>query len=108
MYHPFAQFIYSGTKPIFKSSYPTIIPSTDKEIRDMRQAAQAGQQVSISVKQLAHYYTSGYTFYVADKDISELKPCTKQNYELALTSVDKLLLKPGQVFNYNNHLKKLQ
>ena len=109
MYHPFSQsFIYSGTKPIFTSSYPAIIPSTDKEIRDMRQAAQAGQKISISLKQLAHYYLSSYTFYVADKDISQLKPCTKTNYELALTSVDKLLLKPGQVFNYNNHLKNLK
>lgn len=103
-----ASFIYSGTKPIFTSSYPAIIPSTDKEIRDMRQAAQARQKIILTMKQLAHYYLSWYTFYVADKDISQLKPCTKQNYELALTSVDKLLLKPGQVFNYNNHLKKLQ
>lgn len=109
MYQPFSpSFIYSGTKPIFKSSYPNIIPSTDKEIHDMRQAAQAGQKIGISVKQLAHYYLSGYTFYVADKDISALRPCTKTNYELALTSVDKLLLKPGQVFNYNNHLKNLK
>ena len=109
MYHPFAQsFIYSGTKPIFKSQYPTIIPHTEKEIRDMRQAVQAGQKVSISLKQLAHYYVSWYTFYVADKDISQLKPCTKTNYLLALSSVDQLLLKPGQQFNYNQHLEQLQ
>lgn len=109
MYKPeVASFIYSGTKPIFTSSYPVIIPSTDKEIHDMRQAAQSRQKIMLTMKQLAHYYTSGYTFYVADKDISQLKPCTKTNYELALTSVDKLLLKPGQVFNYNNHLKNLR
>ena len=109
IYQPFTtSFIYSGTKPIFTSSYPAILPSTDKEIRDMRQAAHEGLRIRISLQQLAHYYLSWYMFYVADKDIAALKPCTKTNYELALTSVDKLLLKPGQVFNYNNHLKKLQ
>lgn len=101
-------FLYSGTQPMFKNEYPSLLPVTKKEIVDMRQAAKEGKRISISLKQLAHYYISWFTFYVADKDISQLKPCTKQNYELALTSVDKLMLQPGQVFNYNNHLKDLQ
>lgn len=102
-----ASFIYSGTKPIFKTTYPSLIPSTQKEIRDMKQAAKEHQKIKISLKQLAHYYLNTYTFYVADKDISQLRPCSKTNYELGLTTIDKILLKPGQVFNYNDHLKVL-
>ena len=102
------EFIYAGTHPVFRKKYPSILPVTEKEIVDMKKATQEGKKVMISLQQLAYYYTSGFAFYVADKDISFLRPCSKTNYELALGSIDKIVLAPGQVFNYNNHIKDLQ
>lgn len=98
-------FIYSGAIPIWSTSYRSIFPQTQSELASLRKAAKDNKKVMFSLKYLAHHYLSGYVFYVADKNIGQLKSCTKKNYELALSSIDSLVLKPGQVFNYNNHLK---
>lgn len=43
-------------------------------------------------------------FYVSTKDISKLSKCNTHNYLIALESIDKLLLKPWEIFNANEVL----
>lgn len=47
---------------------------------------------------------SDLAFFVADKDISALKPCTKANYLLAFENLDGKIIKAGADFNFNHYL----
>jgi hypothetical protein len=102
-----SQFIYEGTNLLFAKKYPPLLPQTQAEKDDLREATAQQKTILITRNQLAHYYLSTFSFYVADKDISQLKPCTKQNYMTAFTSLDKRLWRQGTVLNLNAELQSL-
>ena len=94
-YQPYAtNFSYEGSTPLFTKQYPSLIPQTAKEIQDLVTAQQNHQLLHISLQQLAHYYLRQYTWYVVDKNIAQMKPCTKTNYLLAFHQLDHELLDP--------------
>jgi len=47
---------------------------------------------------------SDLAFYISEKDISQLKPCTKHNYLLAFETLDGKFIKAGSDFSFNRHL----
>ena len=102
-----SKFVYEGTSLIFGENSPPLLPQTQKEKDDLREAAIQHKTILITRKQLAHYYLTTFSFYVADKDISQLKPCTKQNYITAFSSLNKKTLPPNASLNLNAALQSL-
>ena len=64
-------------------------------------------RIRIPKKIIAQIQADTYRFYAVYNDTSMRKGCTLQNYEVALYSMDKVLLYPWQVFNFNKHITDL-
>ena len=62
------------------------------------------RKISFSRNDLAHYYAEQLSYYVADKDLSNLWTCTLTNYNLALESMDNYVFPVDWTFNANQHL----
>ena len=45
-----------------------------------------------------------YSYFPTDRDISEYGPCSSRNYYVAVISIDKKFLAPGDEFNVNRRI----
>lgn len=63
--------------------------------------------IRISKDTIAQIQADNYKFYAVYNDTSMRKWCSLQNYEVALYSMDKVFLYPGQIFNFNKHITDL-
>ena len=48
-----------------------------------------------------------YRFYSVKKDVSNQGKCSKTNYKVALSALDKLYIQPQQSFNINEKIANL-
>lgn len=56
---------------------------------------------------IAQIHAAWYTFYASYNDTSMRKWCAKTNYDIALASMDKVLLYPWHTLNFNKHISGL-
>lgn len=67
-------------------------------------AKTAKKQIQLPLALFGPLVVSDLAFFVADKDISSLKPCTKANYLLAFENLNGKIIKAGADFNFNHYL----
>jgi len=107
-YEPLSNsFNYYWATPIFKTKWNLYLqwePSTNKLVL---QAIESRERVSFSYKELAQYYAQHLSYFVADKDLTNLGNCSRKNYLLALNWIDWYILNPWNTFNINQKLSSL-
>lgn len=81
-----------------------LYPITEKRRKNLLLAQKKGEKIGFPLSFFAPFVVSDLAFYVSDKDISQLKPCTKHNYLLAFGTLDGKVIKAGSDFNFNRHL----
>ena len=108
-YQPFEQsFNYFGATPIFKTVGNKYLEWDEESLQLVDQAIKKWENIQISRKELAQYYAEHLSYFVADKDLTELWNCTRQNYLIALESLDWLIMNPWDIFDANTKLISLQ
>ena len=65
------------------------------------------KQVTFTYNELAQYYAEHLSYYVSDKDLTNLWRCTRINYILALEWMDGVIMNPWDRFNANEKLDSL-
>lgn len=105
-YHPFdSSFDYHGAIPLFESEWSPYLQDSDESKNLLIKAIKRREKIRFSYNELAKYYANKLSYFVSDKDLTNLWNCTRQNYLLALESMDNYILKPGQSFNVNQKLR---
>jgi len=69
--------------------------------------AHQNQKIHIPKSLIWYRQIQEYTLYVIYNDTSMRKWCTLHNYRVALESLNGLYLNPGDIFNYNDHISRL-
>jgi len=64
-------------------------------------------KIQISKQNLAQIIAQDYTFYAVYNDTSMRKWCTLHNYKVGLQSMDKVLLHPWEILNFNKQISWL-
>lgn len=107
-YQPFEkEFDYYWAKPIFTTSWSLYLQENEKSHQLISEAIEKNQTIKISYNELAQYYASHLSYFIADKDISKLWKCSKTNYLLAFNSLNDYILNPGNSLNMNKELIKI-
>lgn len=63
-----------------------------------------GGKAELPLSSFAPYAEQSLSYFISDKDISNLKPCTRTNYLLAFENLDGKVIKSGDYFNFNHYL----
>jgi hypothetical protein len=99
-------FIYESTIPLFQS-YKSFMPKSDRQKYLLASLQQQWKKISIPEKYIYYEKSKEFWFFVVRKDLSLLKPCTKQNYKVALNSFDNFILSPWKTINLNEYISYL-
>jgi hypothetical protein len=99
-------FTYESTTPFFQS-YKSIMPKSDRQKYLLANLQQQWKKISIPIKYIYYEKAKELWFFVVRKDLSLLKPCTKQNYKVALASFDNFILAAWKTINLNDHVSYL-
>ena len=86
------------------SKADNLYPLTEKRRQQLVLAHQKGKKIWFPLSFFASLVVPDLAFYISEKDISQLKPCTKHNYLLAFETLDGKLIKAGSDFSFNRHL----
>lgn len=104
-YEPFSSsFDYYWWTPKFKTEWNPFLKwdlQADQLIED---AIKWRKKIKISYNELAQYYAEHLSYFIADKDLTNLWKCTKINYLVALHWIDGVILNPWNTFNMNEKL----
>lgn len=100
------KFTYESTNPFF-DWYKSIMPKSDRQKYLLASLQEQGIKISIPEKYLYYEKSKNLWFFVVSKDLSLLKPCTKQNYKVALNSFDNFILSAWETMNLNKHISYL-
>lgn len=101
------KFSYYTSTPIFYSK-PLDYYINDKDSVFLKIITALNYKLKIHKKHFALNNISDYSFYVSDKNLDNRWQCSLKNYNIAIKSLDKLLLKPNQAFNFNDTLVGLK
>ncbi len=99
-------FIYESTIPFFQW-YKSFMPKSDRHKYLLASLQQQGKRLLIPEKYIYYEKSKELWFFVVRKDLSLLKPCTKQNYKVALNSFDNFILSPWKTINLNEYISYL-
>ncbi len=102
------EFTYEWATPLIKNiGEIEIIPKKNIQKAFLVHLEEQGKKISIPKKIIAKELFLTYTFYVTKKNTTTLKPCTKQNYIVAFSSMDNVQIKAGETFTINDHISYL-
>lgn len=82
----------------------TLFPLSKQRRNALLSAQKENKKAELPLSIFAEPSKSSLAFFIADKDISQLKPCTKTNYLLAFENLDGKRIKAGSEFNFNHYL----
>ena len=99
-----AEVILYRPAEITLSKADNLYPLTEKRRQQLVLAHQKGKKIWFPLSFFASLVVPDLAFYISEKDISQLKPCTKHNYLLAFETLDGKLIKAGSDFSFNRHL----
>lgn len=100
-------FEYYWAIPSFKKKWSPYLQENEESELLISQAIDKREKISFSIWELAQYYAKHLSYYVADKDLTNLWRCTRKNYLLAFESIDWLVMNPWNIFNANTKLGNL-
>lgn len=95
-------FSYEATTPIFSKK---LFPVTIRDPLDyafLLSLQKEGKVFRISKVQLAYLMSKSWSWYGVWKDMTPLKPCTKQNYYVAFSSLQDYVRASGSQLNLND------
>lgn len=105
VYLPFEEsFTYYWAYPIFSTKWNKYLQNNSLSKQLLLEAIKHKEKILITYNELAQYYAEHLSYFVADKDISNLWRCSLQNYLVALNSIDNYVLPVNKSFNANQHL----
>ena len=101
-------FDYYWAVPEFKTKWnPYLIWDEESDLLIL-EAIEWRKKIKFTYNELAQYYAEHLSYFVADKDLTNLWRCTRINYLLALESMDGVILNPWDTFNANKKLGALR
>lgn len=107
-YEPFStSFDYYWWTPIFKTEWNPFLKWDLAADQLIEEAIKWRKKIKISYNELAQYYAEHLSYFIADKDLTNLWKCTKTNYLVALHWIDGVILNPWNTFNMNEKLASL-
>lgn len=108
-YEPFStSFNYYWATPIFRTGWSPYLkwdPESEQLITD---AVKKRKKITFTYNELAQYYAEHLSYFVSDKDLTNLWRCTRTNYLIALEWIDWVIMNPWDVFNVNKKLGSLK
>lgn len=108
-YNPLSQsFDYYGANPIFSTNWNPYLRWDDEANLLVSEAIKSRKKVSFTYTELAQYYAKHLSYFVSDKDLTNLKKCTRTNYLIALEWIDGVIMNPWDDFNVNTKLGSLK
>lgn len=108
-YEPLSpSFNYYWATPIFKTQWSSYLQWDPLANKLIFQAIKAREKVTFSYNELAQYYAQHLSYFVADKDLTNLGNCTRKNYLIALDGINWYILNPWNIFNVNQKLSSLE
>lgn len=81
-----------------------LFPLSDQRRNALLVAQKKNKKAELPLSLFAERSKSSLAFFIANKDISQLKPCTRTNYLLAFENLDGKRIKAGSEFNFNHYL----
>lgn len=101
-------FNYYWATPIFKTAWSPYLQWNSESEQLISEAIKNRKKVKFTYNELAQYYAEHLSYFVADKDLTNLWKCTRKNYLLALEWMDGVIMNPGDRFNANEKLDSLE
>lgn len=108
---PAESFNYEWAAPIYKDNTSRdflLLQNTHAHKAIAAFHSIENNKIQIPKNIIAELIAQDYTFYVVYNDITKRQGCTLTNYKVALNSMDKVLLYPGHVLNFNKHIEWLE
>ena len=107
-YQPYSEsFNYYWATPIFKTEWSPYLQWNEKSEELISEAVKKRKKIKFTYNELAQYYAQHLSYFVSDKDLTNLWRCTRINYILALEWMDGVIMNPWDVFNVNEKLSSL-
>ncbi len=104
-YEPYStSFNYYWATPKFKTKWNPYLQWNEKSDQLINEATKHRKKIKITYNELAQYYAEHLSYFVADKDLTNLWKCSRINYELALDSVNNYFLWAWDTLNINQRL----
>ena len=104
-YEPFKEsFDYYNSYPIFRSEWNPYLQENDRSNELIKNSIKKWWKVSFSKQELAQYYAKNLSYFVAEKDLTNLWNCSRINYNLAMDGIDNYVLNPWEILNANDML----
>ena len=108
-YDPYSQsFNYYWATPIFRTAWSPYLQWNSESQQLIDEAIKWRKKIQITYNELAQYYAEHLSYFVADKDLTNLWRCTRINYTLALEWMDGVIMNPWDTFNVNQKLGSLR
>ena len=100
-------FNYYWATPIFKTAWSPYLQWNEESEQLILEAIEKRKKISFTYNELAQYYAQHLSYFVADKDLTNLWRCTRKNYIIALEWMDGVIMNPWDIFNVNEKLGSL-
>ncbi len=107
-YNPYSRsFDYHWATPIFKAEWSPFLQWNEESEQLILEAIEKRKKINFTYNELAQYYAEHLSYFVSDKDLTNLWRCTRINYILALEWMDGVIMNPWDIFNVNEKLSSL-
>lgn len=107
-YQPDLQFAVYGGDSVKLTTDKALFPLSSELREQLQKAEIVGQHIQLSSERFAKMLSQDLLFWGSEKEISQMGPCTKQNYLLAFDNLNNTLIQPGETFNFNRYLINLK
>lgn len=101
-------FNYYWATPIFSTKWSPYLQWNEESEQLISGAIEKRKKITFTYNELAQYYAQHLSYFVADKDLTNLWRCTRKNYLIALDWMDWVIMNPWDVFNANVKLGLLR
>ena len=100
-------FSYYWAVPKFNTEWSPYLQWDSESEQLISEAIKKRKKVKFTYNELAQYYAEHLSYFVSDKDLTNLWRCTRINYILALEWMDGVIMNPWDRFNANEKLDSL-
>ena len=101
-------FSYYWATPKFSTKWSPYLQWNSESKQLISEAIKERKKVKFTYNELAQYYAEHLSYFVSDKDLTNLWKCTRKNYLLALEWMDGVIMNPWDRFNANEKLDSLE
>lgn len=98
------KFSYIDSQPKISNKILSVEEIKSRYSDNLKAMSKQGMLLRLPKETLAKTQVLQYSTYVVHKDLSNRWNCSKKNYILAMDSLDWLVLKAGESYNYNKTL----